>query len=223
MQYEPGAKHDARAIGETLGVTHLVEGSVQRVGGRVRVNAQLINARNDAHVWARSYDGELADVFAIQSQIAKAIADALKAKLSPREKAAIEQPPTVDLAAFDLYSQRLKTLNSSIVYTAANREMLLEAATFASQALERDPSFFQAACLVADIDTDLDFNGIDRTPERLKMTQKALDVALRLPARCRRVAPGPRTVSLSFTARLRRRAARIADRKRNIAEQFLFI
>ncbi len=163
MQYEPGAKHDARAIGETLGVTHLVEGSVQRVGGRVRVNAQLINARNDAHVWARSYDGELADVFAIQSQIAKAIADALKAKLSPREKAAIEQPPTVDLTAFDLYSHA-KTLNFSIVYTAANREMLLEAARFASQALERDPSFFQAACLAADIDTELYFNGIDRLP-----------------------------------------------------------
>ena len=118
MQYQPGMTHDARAIGQALGVNYLVEGSVQRAGGKVRVNAQLINARNDAHVWARTYDGDLADVFAIQSQIAKAIAGALEAKLSPREKAAIEQAPTIDVVAFDLYSHA-KTLNLSIAYTAA--------------------------------------------------------------------------------------------------------
>ena len=78
----------------------------------MRVNAQLINARNDAHVWAHTYDGDLADVFAIQSQIAKAIANALETKLSPREKAAIEQAPTIDLVAFDLYSHA-KALNLS--------------------------------------------------------------------------------------------------------------
>jgi serine/threonine protein kinase/Tfp pilus assembly protein PilF len=179
MQYEPGAEHNARAIGETLGVTHLVEGSVQRAGGKVRVNAQLINARNDAHVWAHTYDGELADVFAIQSQIAKAIADALKAKLSPREKAAIEQPPTIDLVAFELYSHA-KTLNFSIVYTAAHRQMLMEAADLLNKALARDPSFFQASCLLADINAELYFYGVDRTPARLEMTQKALAAASRL-------------------------------------------
>ena len=90
MQYQPEMTRDARAVGQTLGVAYLVEGSVQHAGGKVRVNAQLINARNDAHVWARTYDGDLADVFAIQSQIARAIAGQLQAKLSPREKAAIE-------------------------------------------------------------------------------------------------------------------------------------
>src|SRR5262249_25433670 len=75
MQYEPGVSRDARAIGQSLGVNYLIEGSVQRTSGKVRVNAKLINARNDAHVWARTYDGDLANVFAIQSQIAKAIAD----------------------------------------------------------------------------------------------------------------------------------------------------
>ena len=72
---------------------------------KVRVNAQLIDARTDAHLWAQTYDRDLADVFAIQSEIAKAIADQLQAKLSPNEKSAIEQPPTTDVAAFDLYSR----------------------------------------------------------------------------------------------------------------------
>ena len=87
----------------------MVEGSVQRAGNRVRVNAQLIDARNDAHLWAQTYDRDLADVFAIQSEIAKAIADQLQAKLSPNEKSEIEQPPTTDVTAFDFYSHA-KTL-----------------------------------------------------------------------------------------------------------------
>ena len=97
-----------RKIGEELCVAHVVEGSVQRTANKVRVNAQLIDARTDAHLWAQTYDRDLADVFAIQSEIAKAIAEQLQAKLSPNEKKAIEQPPTTDLAAFDLYS-RAKT------------------------------------------------------------------------------------------------------------------
>src|SRR5438874_3419401 len=179
MQYEPGISHDARAIGQALGVNYLIEGSVQRASGKVRVNAQLINARNDAHVWARTYDGDLADVFAIQSQIAKAIASSLETKLSPREKAAIEQPPTIDLVAFDLYSHA-KALNLTITYTAAHRQVLFQAADLLTQAVARDPSFFQAYCQLADTHTELYLLGIDRTPERLALAQKALDVAFRL-------------------------------------------
>jgi serine/threonine protein kinase/Tfp pilus assembly protein PilF len=179
MQYKPGASHDARAIGQTLGVNYLVEGSVQRAGAKVRVNAQLINARNDAHVWARTYDGDLADVFAIQSQIAKAIANALQTKLSPREKAAIEQAPTIDVVAFDLYSHA-KALNLSITYSAAHRQVLLQAADLLNQAVARDPSFFQAHCQLVDAHTELYLLGIDRTPERLALAQKELDAAFRL-------------------------------------------
>src|SRR5438876_42225 len=109
MQYKSGAPRNLREIGQQLGVAHVVEGSVQRAANKVRVNAQLIDARNDAHLWAQTYDRDLADVFAIQSEIAKAIADQLQAKLSPTDKKAIEQPPTTDLAAFDLYS-RAKSL-----------------------------------------------------------------------------------------------------------------
>jgi TolB-like protein/Tfp pilus assembly protein PilF len=109
MQYKAGPARNLREIGKELGVAHLLEGSVQRDAKRVRVNAQLIDARTDAHLWAQTYDRDLADVFAIQSEIAKAIADQLQTKLSPNEKKAIEQPPTTDLAAFDLYS-RAKSL-----------------------------------------------------------------------------------------------------------------
>src|SRR6266550_1554345 len=104
MQYKSGLARNLRKVGEELGVARVVEGSVQRAANKIRVNAQLIDARNDAHLWAQTYDRDLADVFAIQSEIAKAIADQLQAKLSPNEKKAIEQPPTTDLAAFDLYS-----------------------------------------------------------------------------------------------------------------------
>src|SRR5256884_3438367 len=105
MQYKTGTPRNLREIGQQLGVARLVEGSVQRVANRVRVNAQLIDARNDAHLWAQTYDRDLADVFAIQSEIAKAIADQLQAKLSPAEKNAIEQRPTSNVAAFELYSR----------------------------------------------------------------------------------------------------------------------
>src|SRR4030095_110046 len=99
MQYKTGAQRNLREIAQQLGVAHLLEGSVQRVSNRVRVNAQLIDARNDAHLWAQTYDRDLADVFAIQSEIAKAIADQLQAKLSPAEKNAIEQRPTTNVDA----------------------------------------------------------------------------------------------------------------------------
>ena len=99
LHYKSGVARNLREIAQQLGVANVVEGSVQRSGNRVRVNAQLIDARNDAHLWAQTYDRDLADVFAIQSEIAKTIADQLQAKLSPSEKKAIELPPTTDLAA----------------------------------------------------------------------------------------------------------------------------
>src|SRR5438270_718180 len=105
MQYKSEVARDLRKIGRELGVAHLLEGSVQRANNRVRVNAQLIDARNDAHLWAQTYDRDLADVFAIQSEIAKTIADQLQAKLSPSEKNAIERPPTADVTAFDIYTR----------------------------------------------------------------------------------------------------------------------
>jgi TolB-like protein len=103
MQYKAGGERNLRQIGRQLGVAHLLEGSVQRAGNRVRVNAQLIDARTDAHLWAQTFDRDLADVFAIQSEIAKTIAQQLQAELSLQEKGAMERPPTTDFVAYELY------------------------------------------------------------------------------------------------------------------------
>src|SRR5256886_2764826 len=108
MPYKSGTARNLRQIGQQLGVAHVVEGSVQRAGNRVRVNAQLVDARTDRHLWGQTYDRDLADVFAIQSEISKTIAEQLQAKLSPSEKNAIERRPTTDISAFDLYARAKK-------------------------------------------------------------------------------------------------------------------
>ncbi len=179
MQYKTGVARNLRRIGEELGVAHLLEGSVQRAANRVRVNAQLIDARNDAHLWAQTFDRDLADVFAIQSEIAKAIADQLQAKLSPSEKSAIEQPPTTDVAAFDLYS-RAKNLFITTSFSAIGGQNLLTAVDLLNQALVRDPSFFLARCQLAYAHDNLYFLGIDHTPARLALAGVALEAAFRL-------------------------------------------
>ena len=179
MQYKTGAQRNLREIAQQLGVAHLVEGSVQRVANRVRVNAQLIDARNDAHLWAQTYDRDLADVFAIQSEIAKAIADQLQAKLSPSEKNAIEQRPTTDVGAFELYS-RAKDLILNTGFSAIATQNLRSGIDLLNQALVRDPSFFAAHCELARAHDNLYGLGRDHTPERLALAEAALKAASRL-------------------------------------------
>jgi TolB-like protein/class 3 adenylate cyclase/Tfp pilus assembly protein PilF len=179
MQYKTGVARNLREIGKQLGVAHLLEGSVQRAANRVRVNAQLIDARTDAHLWAQTYDRDLADVFAIQSEIAKAIADQLQAKLSPNEKAAIEKPPTADVIAFDLYS-RARTLILTTTFTAIGGKNLLQAVDLLNQALARDPSFFLARCQLAYAHDNLYFLGVDHTPARLAAAETAVQAAVQM-------------------------------------------
>jgi len=179
MQYKTGVARNLREIGQQLGVAHLLEGSVQRAANRVRVNAQLIDARNDGHLWAQTYDRDLADVFAIQSEIAKAIADQLQAKLSPSEKSAIEQPPTTDVTAFDLYS-RARNLILTTSFSATSRPTLLQAVDLLNQAIARDPSFLLAQCQLAGAHDQLYFVGNDHTPARLALAEAALQAAFRL-------------------------------------------
>src|SRR5438067_7887674 len=105
MKYKSGPERNLREIAKTLGVSHVVEGSVQRAGGRIRVSAQLIDARSDTHLWAEHYDRDVADVFAIQTEIARRIADQLQARLSAEEKAAIAERPTADLVAYAYYTK----------------------------------------------------------------------------------------------------------------------
>jgi TolB-like protein/class 3 adenylate cyclase/Tfp pilus assembly protein PilF len=179
MQYKTGTPRNLRKIGDELGVVHVVEGSVQRAANKVRVNAQLIDARNDAHLWAQTYDRDLADVFAIQSEIAKAIADQLQAKLSPNEKKAIEQPPTTDLAAFDLYS-RAKSLLLTVSFSATSAPDLRKAIELLDEAVTRDPSFFDAYCQLAYVHGLSYIGGADHTPARLALAETALQAATRL-------------------------------------------
>ena len=179
MQYKTGVARNLREIAQQLGVAHLVEGSVQKVANRVRVNAQLIDARNDAHLWAQTYDRDLADVFAIQSEIAKAIADQLQAKLSPAEKSAIEQRPTTDVAAFELYS-RAKDLILNTGFSAIRAQNVRSGIDLLNQALSRDPSFFPAQCQLAYANDQLYALNIDRTPERLALAEAAVQAAFKL-------------------------------------------
>jgi serine/threonine protein kinase/Tfp pilus assembly protein PilF len=180
MQYKSGAPRNLREIGQQLGVAHVVEGSVQRAANKVRVNAELVDARTDAHLWAQTYDRDLADVFAIQSEIAKAIADQLQAKLSPNEKKAIEQPPTTDLAAFDLYS-RAKSLLLAASFSITGEPDLRKAIELLDEAVKRDPSFFDAYCQLAYAHEQLYAIGaFDHTPARLALAEAAVQAATRL-------------------------------------------
>src|SRR5438093_1561533 len=180
LQYKSGVARNLREIAQQLGVANVVEGSAQRSGNRVRVNAQLIDARTDAHLWAQTYDRDLADVFAIQSEIAKAIADQLQAKLSPTEKKAIEQPPTTDLAAFDLYS-RAKSLLLTANFSITNDPDVRKAIELLGEAVKRDPSFFDAYCELAYGHEFLyAVFGSDHTPARLALAEAALQAATRL-------------------------------------------
>ena len=177
MQYKTGAKRNLRQIGNELGVAHVLEGSVQRAGDRVRVNAQLIDARTDAHLWAQTYDRDLADVFAIQSEIAKTIADQLQAKLSPSEKSAIEQAPTTDITAFNLYSHAKNLFLTA--FAGTNGRDLLQAADLLKQAVTRDPLFFQAYCQLAFTEINI-YSLLEHTPEHLARAEAALQTAARL-------------------------------------------
>ena len=179
MQYKSGIARNLREIGQQLGVAHVVEGSVQRSGNRVRINAQLVDVRTDRHLWAQTYDRDLPDVFAIQSEIAKTIADQLEAKLSPAEKDAIERAPTSDITAFDLYTLA-KNLCLTAFGSSTTKANLLQAADLLNQAVARDPSFLQAYCLLAFAHDGVYFVGFDHTPARLAQAESAVQAASRL-------------------------------------------
>src|SRR5438094_3550071 len=180
MQYKSGVPRNVRQIARELGVANIVEGRLQRAGNLVRVTAQLLDARNDVHLWAEHYDRPLDDVFAIQTEIAKAIADQLRARLSPNEKAAIEQSPTADLAAFVLYTRAKTLLLRSLYSGASTKDNLLQAVELLNQAVARDPNFLLAYCRLAFAHDVLYLTSLDHTPARLASADVAMQTALRL-------------------------------------------
>lgn len=178
MQYRDTANRNLREIGHQLGVAHVLEGTVQRVADKVRVNTQLINARTDAHEWAENYDRPLTDVFTIQSEIAKAIADQLRAHLSPSEKAAIELAPTKDVVANDLFV-RARALDDMANNPGA-KPYLLQGISLLKEAVRRDPNFVLAYCLMCEIQLDLFWYGFDHSTARLEEARAALQAAERI-------------------------------------------
>jgi TolB-like protein/class 3 adenylate cyclase len=179
MRYKTGPKRNLREVATDLGVAHVLEGTVQRAGSRVRVNAQLIDARTDSQLWAERYDRDVADVFAIESELAGKIVAQLQAKISPSEKAAIEQKPTTDLVAHDLYI-RAKTLIATAVWSTPLQESLFEAVSLLNQAIERDPAFALAYYRLADAHDLIYFAGLDHTPARLALADAAIQSLTRL-------------------------------------------
>src|SRR5438874_11812269 len=179
MQYKAGPRPNLREVATDLGVAHVLEGTVQRAGGRVRVNAQLIDARTDSQLWAERYDRDVADVFAIESELAGKIVAQLQAKISPSEKEAIEQKPTADLTAHDLYI-RAKTLITTAVFSTPQAESLSEAVRLLNEAIERDPAFALAYYQLAEAHDLIYFGGLDHTPARLAMADAAIQSLTRL-------------------------------------------
>jgi TolB-like protein/Tfp pilus assembly protein PilF/predicted Ser/Thr protein kinase len=168
-------KRNLHQIGNDLRVSHVLEGSVRRAGAHLRLNAQLIDTRSDIHVWAEQYDRDLDDLFSIQSEIAQKVAERLNAKVTSAERLAIEEKPTNDLVAFELYSRA-----NDIWGVSSGMEDLLRAIDLLNQAVARDPSFFKAYCRLAMAHDQFYFFGFDHTPARLAAAEAALQAAFRI-------------------------------------------
>jgi TolB-like protein/Tfp pilus assembly protein PilF len=181
IQYRADAKRDLRQIANALGVANVLEGTVRREGNHARISTELIDARNDNTIWADSYDRDLTDIFAIQSQVAQTIASKLTATLSPEEKKWIEAKPTDSLEAYDLYLRAKELMaNASIVMAfEAPENQLRESINFLEQAIRFDPKFTLAYCELAKAH-DFIYLVYDLTPERRASAEAAMSSAQHL-------------------------------------------
>ena len=175
MSYHGDAVRNAREIGKALGVATLLEGSVRRIGNRVRVNVQLINANNDEHIWAEDYDRDLTDVFAIQTDLAQKIASALQAKLSPNEKARLDQRPTENSDAYLLFVQAHDYATRRNMF----RDTSLKAIPLFEQAIKLDPKFALAFAGLSMVQSWI-YHNSDPNPVRREKARLNANEALRL-------------------------------------------
>ena len=179
MTYRPAASRDLRVIANELGVARVIEGTVRRSGNRVRIATRLVDAHTGETLWSESYDRNLTDIFAIQSEIARNIAAKLNAELSPEERRDIEGEPTDNLEAYDLYLQAKQLVNSYVLWST-DKENLPKAIRLLEEAIRIDPTFALANCRMADAHGLLYEQRIDHTPERRALGDAALNEALRL-------------------------------------------
>jgi TolB-like protein/Tfp pilus assembly protein PilF len=177
--YAAGTARNLREIAESLGVAYVLEGSVRQAGKKVRITAQLTDARTDTRLWAETYERDSGEVFAIQSEIVQRTISLLRANVSEKEKAAIAERPTKDLAAYGLYI-RAKALIATISLNAQINEKLREAIQLLEQAIARDPDFYLAYCELSATHDYLYFFGLDHTPDRLARANAALKAVVRL-------------------------------------------
>jgi TolB-like protein/Flp pilus assembly protein TadD len=170
-----GRASNVREVGKALGVATILEGTVRRIGNRVRVNVQLINVENDEHLWAEDYDRDLTDVFAIQTDLAQQIVRELQAKLSPTEKAQIERKPTENNEAYLAFLQAhdLFTRMDKFRSNTERAEQLFEKAT------KLDPNFAAAFAGLAWVE-DWMYHDFDPTPARKEKARAAAETAIRL-------------------------------------------
>jgi serine/threonine protein kinase len=182
MQYRTDTKPDLRQIAIALGVANVLEGTVRREGNRVRVSTELVDAHNANTIWADSYDRDLTNIFAIQSEIAQTVAARLSAKLSPEEQKDITEEPTKNLEAYDLYlrARQLLVPNSVVALLNVDKETFAKAIGLLKEATQKDNKFALAYCLAAKAHDYLYTNRIDHTPERRALGDAAVNEALRL-------------------------------------------
>jgi serine/threonine-protein kinase len=182
MQYRADSKRDLRQIASALGVANVLEGTVRREGNRVRVSTELVDARNDNTIWADSYDRDLTNIFSIQSEIAQTVALRLSAQLSPEESKDVEEKPTNNLEAYDLYLQAKQLLEPGSGFTAwgSEKEAYSKAINLLQEATQRDRKFALAYCLIAKAHDFLYSDKVDHTPERRALGDAAVNEARRL-------------------------------------------
>jgi serine/threonine protein kinase/tetratricopeptide (TPR) repeat protein len=182
MQYRADNKRDLRQVASALGVANVLEGTVRRDGNHVRVSTELVDARNDNTIWADSYDRDLTNIFSIQSEIAQTVASRLSAQLSPEERKDIEEKPTDNLEAYDLYLQAKQLLvpNGVIALLRSDKETFSKAISLLGEATQKDSKFALAYCMTAKAHDYLYSNRVDHTPERRALGDAAVNEALRL-------------------------------------------
>ena len=168
------APDNLREIAQQLGVANILEGSVQKSNDQVRVTVQLINALSDSHLWAETYDRKLTDIFGVESEIAKAIAESLQAKLSGGEKQALAVRPTNNPEAYDAYLRGLASEGQTSVYATE------KAIGFYEHAVQLDPSFALAWSRLSRADSDAYSSPLDPTDARRDAAKRALDMAQKL-------------------------------------------
>jgi len=179
MQYR--GKQDVRQIANALRVSHVLEGTVRRSGGKVHVNAQLVDTRTDAGVWAEEYDRDLNEVFAIETEVAQSIANRLRAKVSARERLAMQERPTQDLVAYDFYVHAAALIDEASYAPEQERwKDYFQAVELLDRAIARDPAFLLAYCRLAEAHDELYFQNGDHTPSRLELANAAINSAFRL-------------------------------------------